>query len=224
MITLSAAIMAHPARKDFIAELVSKLDRPAAVVWDRGNNNRWDTGSRALLSYESNATHHLVVQDDAVVCRDLCAGVEKALDYLSTATTDPTPLGLYMGRRFRRRCRLFNPSTTSWFVMPLYWGVAVVLPVDLIDDIVRWGDRHPHIDNYDLRISERLKSRQIPVWHPWPSMVDHRIGPSLVPGRGSSGRYALRFLGTNESALDHDWSGQVIHRIDTARSRRRQPA
>lgn len=211
-IKVSTAIMAHPRRKKFVDELVKDLDRDVEVVWDR-YNNRWDTGSRALLSYDSNATHHLVVQDDALVCRDLCAGMEEALGRLSSIKK-PTPLGLYMGRRFRKQCRMYDTSTVSWFTMPLYWGVAIVLPVELIDKAVQWGNRHPGISNYDLRISEYLKSRQVPVWHPWPSMVDHRLSPSLVPGRGVRGRYAAQFLGRDASALDHDWSGKVVHNLD----------
>lgn len=220
---LGVAVMAHRKREDFVSELVTTLDREATVVWDR-KDDRWDTGSRAMLAHRghSSLTHWMVVQDDAIVCRDLCAGVEKALDHLSLSARMPTPLCLYIGHRLKKQCRLYDPAETSWFTMPLTWGVGIVMPVELIDDVIRWGDRHHGIANYDLRIGHYLKSKLIPTWYPWPSMVDHRNTPSLVSGR-SGGRHAAKFLGEDVSALDHDWTGQVVHRVDrikaTGRSR-----
>lgn len=212
-ISISVSIMAHPKRRKFVSELTGQLDRKAEVVWDR-RNDRWDTGSRAMLAYDPNCSHHMVLQDDTIVCRDLCAGVESALKHLSIVTNDPTPMGLYIGRLFKRQARMYDTAEISWFTMPLRWGVGIVMPTRLIDDAVGWGNKHKAIANYDLRLSQWLRTQGLLTWHPWPSMVDHRLTPSLVPERGVRGRYATKFLGADASALDHDWTGNVIHRLD----------
>ena len=78
---LSVAVMAHPKRADLIPALCDSIDADVPVVWDE-RNDRWDTGRRALLAFDPAATHHLVVQDDALVCRDLVAGLQRALPHV----------------------------------------------------------------------------------------------------------------------------------------------
>ena len=92
-VRLSAAVMAHPSREAMVAELVDALDRPVEVVWDE-INDRHDTGLRALRAADRSCTHHLVIQDDVVPCRDLLAGAERAL----CAVPDGQPGSLYLGR------------------------------------------------------------------------------------------------------------------------------
>ncbi|QBI53407.1 hypothetical protein [Streptomonospora litoralis] len=215
MVRVSVTVMAHRTREAFVPELLERLDREAEVIWDR-RDDRWDTGRRAMLAYDREATHHLVLQDDAVLPRDLVAGVERALDHVPAPAGTPTPLCLYAGRirPFRTYVeRLVDQArqTTSWLSMAqLHWGVGIVLPTEVIEDCIAWGDRREDIANYDKRISRYLDTQRITVWYPWPSLVDHRDSPSLVPGRTSRGRYAHRFIGADASALDADWSGQTV--------------
>jgi hypothetical protein len=208
---VSVAIMAHPRRAAFVPELQAKLDRESTVVWDDGSNSRWGTGRRALLAYDPDATHHLVIQDDAVIPRDLAAGVEAAL----THAPDNVPLCLYVGkvRPYRELVAEYvgrAAGGASWLVMDrLNWGVAVVVPVALIEAMVAACDAQT-IPNYDSRMSAYFEANDIPVWYPWPSLVDHRESPSLVPGRGHSGRVAHKFIGADASALDIDYSGPAL--------------
>jgi hypothetical protein len=208
---VSVAIMAHPRRAAFVPELESALDRPPTVVWDDGSNSRWGTGRRALLAYDPTATHHLVIQDDAVIPRDLVAGVEAAL----TNTPGDVPLCLYVGkvRPYKEMVADYvaRAENASWLVMDrLNWGVAVAVPTRHIDDLVAWCDRG-RIPNYDSRMSTYFEANSIPVWYPWPSLVDHRESPSLVPGRGHAGRVAHQFIGADASALDIEYTGQVLY-------------
>lgn len=206
----SVAIMAHPARVADVAALRGQLDRPARIVWDRFGD-RHDTGRRAMAAYDPTATHHLVVQDDAVVARDLLAGVERALDHVPADAV----LCLYVGR-VRPYAGVIREvveeagNDASWIVMDeCNWGVGIVMPTALIDECLAWyDDDGAKITNYDLRISEWCRATGRDVFYPWPSLVDHQDRPSLC-GHGD-GRHAYRFLGTDRSALEVDWTGRTV--------------
>jgi hypothetical protein len=220
--SLSVAVMAHPRRADYVTELADHLDRPATVVWDQ-INDRHDTGARSLEAFDPAATHHLVVQDDAVVCRDLVAGLERALMWCP----QDVPLCLYVGRvkPFRREVeRVVSRATdASWLTMGgIYWGVGIVVPTVDLAELTSWF-RTSTVVNYDRRVSTWYQQQNRKVWYPWPSLVDHRGDQSLVAGHGA-GRFAHRFLGADKSALDLDWSGSVVDMpmsasMDAARQR-----
>lgn len=203
--------MAHPKRESYIPGLKTRLGPQTRVVWDR-YNDRWDTGRRSLLAYDADCTHHVVIQDDAVLSRDLPAGILAALR--------PTPresiVSLYLGRtRAWRpiwlRAQRFRPEL-RWIRMDeLMWGVGVVLPTHRIEEIVELADGFSQIANYDSRISAACMVLQIPVYYPWPSLVSHRATPSLVEGRGWRGRHAYQFLGEDNSAADLNWAGPVVN-------------
>lgn len=207
--TLSTVIMAHRKRADYIPELLAALDREVDVVWDR-KNDRWDTGARAMLSYDAEADYHLVLQDDAIVSQDLIAGVERALD-LRPELGAGKPMNLYIGKNSAFRHAFRTPrEELSWITMgELNWGVGIIMPTGLIEDCVKWGWGRRDIPNYDKRISRWLGTQGIETWYTWPSLVDHRQAPSLVPGRGYRGRAAQRFIGAEASALDANWSGET---------------
>src|SRR5690606_32431577 len=85
---LSAAIMAHPIRKEQVKELQAMLDRPVPVAWGPNPEpspdpqRRWATRRAAWELHDPTADWHLVIQDDAIVCQDFLAGLEAALTEL----------------------------------------------------------------------------------------------------------------------------------------------
>lgn len=211
-IRLSTVIMAHPSRAAQVAELEQMLDRPVTVVWDE-RNDLWDTGRRALLAHPADATHHLVIQDDVLVCRDLLAGLEQGLAHVP----DGALVSLYAGyprpaQDPMRKLIARTKSNTAWLQLPrINWGPAVVVPVQHIDDIVAFGDRID-IRSYDQRIGRWCVARKVPAFHTWPCLVEHRDIPSLLGRR--PGRHAYRFVGRDFSALGHNWAGAVLSTLD----------
>lgn len=213
----SVAIMAHRKRAAFIPELEAALDRPAPVVWDQ-QNDRWDTGRRAMLAFDPECDYHLVVQDDAVVCRDLVAGVERALPHIAAGS----PMALYIGtvRPWPTAIKQLVAATradTSWITMgQLNWGVAVAVATRHIPTMIEWCDKRADVANYDKRMSRWFEHQGIRVWYPWPSLVDHRDSPSLVVGR-RGGRFAHRFIGVDRSALDQRVDGEMMELVPLQR-------
>lgn len=198
---VSVAVMAHQKRAHFVPELVEQLG-DCEVVWDR-HNDRHETGLRSILTYDPKASHHLIVQDDALLCRDLRAGVEKLID-----RTGEHPVALYMGNVGPRAVmlRAMVNSITPRFVAGEgpHWGVGIVLPTAHIPDLAAWYELQ-NIPNYDRRISKWYSKENVECFYTAPSLVQHRPdNPSLVQGR-NGGRKAAWFIGEDESALDIEW-------------------
>ena len=201
---ISAAVMAHPRRQPFVRELLDRIGE-IPVVWDR-TDDEWDTGRRALLAFDPAASHHLVIQDDAVPCRDLVVGIDRA-----TTTSGDQPLGLYVGAvskappSFAALTSQALEGGKPWFAATgPHWGVAICLPTAHIPELVAAMDARSDVPNYDARIAKFYANAGIECLYPMPSLVDHRPGPSLYPHR-SGDRRAHRFIGADTSALDVDW-------------------
>src|SRR5690606_4281782 len=133
-------------REHMVGDLVERLGvDPDRVVWDR-TNDRWDTGVRAWQHHDPGADWHLVLQDDALICRDLIPGLEKALERVPVEST----VSLYLGNRgvgLKAAARV--PDGVSWVQMPkLIWGVAMCVPTCTIPDMLRWC-RSVDLENYD---------------------------------------------------------------------------
>lgn len=207
---VSFAVMAHPARADFVDDLLPHLPEGTPVVWDQ-KCDRWDTGSRSMAAYDRDSDWHVVVQDDALPCLDFAVGVHRALGQIEHYG----PVSFYTGR-----ARPHGPAVTravsramlagkSWLEMrgPL-WGPAVAVPTDMIDRMLDYCEDIA-VPNYDLRMTVYFSKIGVPCWYSIPSLVNHRVGsdnPSLVPGRGASrARTAHAWIG-DDSALDVDWT------------------
>lgn len=208
---LSVAIMAHPTRRDGALRVQEALGGEIPIIYDTNPvlsadpEQRWATGRRAWEAYDPAADWHLVLQDDAIVCQDMLASLELALDQLG-------PIGLMSaftgaGRpehyRVHRGWRVALEKGHSWFSLnSLYWGVAIVAPTHTIPDMLAWCDQKTG-KPYDMRIG--IYYRDIVGWRTWypvPSLVDHDEVPSLI-GHGA-GRVALEVC--RGSALDIDWT------------------
>ena len=208
---LSASIMAHPSRAAWVTELQAQTGiADDCVAWDRGEGI-WDTASRAWTLRDPAATHHLVIQDDAIPCRDLIAGLEKGLPLVPAQF-----ICLYVGtphdgakgtKKVDALSERAEHANASWLVLgSSRWGLAVILPTQVIHSMLMWCE---YVDGPDdKRIGMYCRDvLQWKVWHPWPSLVDHRSEGSLV---GHSRTVARRFIGADVSALDFAWDGGVV--------------
>jgi hypothetical protein len=210
-VRLSVKIMAHKKRAHHIPGLLERLGLTEAdVIWDR-RSDRWDTGRRAWEAIDQTADWGMVVQDDALVTRDLIAGLERAAAFLPerclvspyTGTRRP------VASRVERAVQAAKAANASWIRMPsLNWGVAIMAPTDIIDKMLPWCDKQTY-PNYDRRIGRyAIDVLRLPTYCTWPTLVDHRDDDSLV-GHGR-GRKAHQFLGEDASALSVHWDSTYV--------------
>lgn len=206
MATLSVAVAAHPKRRDMVDELLTRLGHDAWAVMDN-HDDEWDTHKRAWQSWRTKmATHHLVLQDDALPCPDLLPAVETAVDNLP----ENSVVSLYFGNaknhpKIKRAVERADEHDAAWIITPgTWWGVGIIIPTNLIPGMLDYCTKRREV--YDRRLSiwcEHGPGGPYPVYSPWPSLVDHLDVDSLVrPGR-PPGRRAYRFIGEDVSA--HSW-------------------
>lgn len=194
-------------------KLALALGDGTAVVWDQ-NGDAWDTGRRAWETHSATADWHVVIEDDAIVCPDLIAGLGKALEHVPTEAAVSLYVGTTRpdGRRVTAAVAQAERAGAAWIVMrDVNWGVGIAVPTAVIPDMLAHAER---VDSrvYDHKLAEFFRYQHVPVWCTFPSLVDHRDEePGLVrhtvPPSGP--RRAHRFL--PGSALDVDWSSGAVH-------------
>ena len=215
---LSAAIMAHPVRREAAEHVQASLDRPTPIIYDTvptpsaDKMQRWAVGRRCWEAADPGSDWHLVLQDDVLVSRNLLASLELALDHLGAQglVSAYTGTGRPDQRNVRRALAHADRLQLSWMsTRSLNWGPAIIVPTASIPAMLDWCERHirnhqPPKSNYDYAIG--VYFRDVIGWRTWytvPSLVEHRGLPSLVGHDGGAPRVAHRFH--DGDALDIDW-------------------
>lgn len=177
---ITAAIMAHPKRKKQtqalevaltsypFVEVTRCYDTPDAHT----HTDEWNNGKRALQAGIGRGDWHVVVQDDAILCREFYANVvgaisnvpSKSLISLYTGTSRP------LGKRVKLAVDKVNDETwlSYWLLM---WGVGIAIPSDHIAPMIDFVDDRE--EPYDTRIGIFYQRNRLPVYYTVPSLVDH---------------------------------------------------
>lgn len=218
---LATVIMAHPSREGFVKELLDQLPVSTEVVWDQ-INDRWDTGRRtllhgALLARARGCSHVLLVQDDAVLCKEFFEAATAAC-----GRTGEHPVSFYLGSLTNHNPALIRIGAMNalrngipWVQMAgPWWGVSFAVPVEHVHEIVKLGDKRSDIPNFDTRVATWYREQDITCWYVIPSLVDHRgvdENPSLIAGR-TADRHAKWYIGQGDPArLQWDRDPVVVH-------------
>jgi hypothetical protein len=181
-VRLSVAIQAHPSRAQYLDHFRERLP-DARIVLDDGAG-QWETARRAWGAYKPGATVHVVVQDDAVLCADFEAAAAEVLRNADDAVS------LYFGREVRPMSRAARQQllrgTAEVSSPTLYWGVALALPTRWIPNMLAWTARLKVPEHWkgrrsDTRVGKYVEHIGRRFRYPLPSLVDHRVGPSLFP-------------------------------------------
>jgi hypothetical protein len=188
----SISIMMHPSRMDFLPYLFDRLG-PCPVSIDAGIGI-WENCKAAWRFNNPEAEYHIVIQDDAIICDNFLELAERAI---ITGKLKNCVTSLFFGKRMLLM-DVGKQGLKRGFVTKnmLHWGLAVCLPVKLIEPMIAFGDKL-NIPQDDARISLFLQSRKIGVYYPLPSLVDHRIGKSLVNDPGEF-RTAYKYIDENK--------------------------
>lgn len=176
------------------------------VTEDKGEgpwHGLWPNHRRAWQAHvrAPQATHHLVLEDDLVLCRDFLLGTKRAI-----ASVRNGPISLYSVRKVCDRCRA---ESRHWAeIVDGSWGQALILPVDMVAEMLAWDARYLRQDYSDY--DGRLLMWSLATGRTWyctqPSLVDHAGASSSTIGFSNRNRRARWFIGADKSALDIDWT------------------
>lgn len=182
--------MAHPSRVEYFGYLRDTIGDCTIPISVDDGCGIWENCKRAWRAHDKDADWHLVLQDDAIICENF---KERLQDVIIKAKEKKCVASLFFGKR-TLLMDVGKEGMKHGFVIKgmLHWGLAICLPVELIEPMIRFGDKM-NIPQDDARISNFLMKRKIGIYYPLPSIVDHRITKSLVGDLGPA-RVAYKFI------------------------------
>ena len=202
MVRLSIAIMAVPERKEIVYSLIKQLGRNVPIAWDDDYQGIWWNCQRAWKMVKGGATHHLILQDDALVCDNFIESAERAISYRPHDF-----VGFYANHQI---CTKASEKGDSWVnIEGGVWGQAQMLPVSEIGHFLSWCESH--IDSSykhdDDRLATYLSASKMRQYQTVPSLVNHG-SPDTSTTNHSATHLKVRRVArvfTEKDALDIDW-------------------
>lgn len=171
-------------------------------VQAQGYAGIWPTMGAALASIGREATHHLVMQDDVIACRNYLPAVR----YLAGVQPDK------IIQLFSMRTTLIDTvrerGNNWWTCTGNVYTQAMIWPVAVLRDFLRWERAHidPRFPNDDQRISMYSLFHGLAVWCTTPSLVEHvGFDRSEIGHPATKNRVARWFLGDIDPCT-LDWS------------------
>lgn len=177
--------MAHKDRKDFLPYLIERLENVRVFV-DDGSLGAPENAIRCWESYDPQAKHHLVIQDDAVLTEDF---LNKVKMYLR----DQEVVSFYTGNRVLTKTNI-KELNDFYKSDELIGVVGLAIRTDLIPEMLRYF-KSLNVKGDDRRIKRFFKSKGIPVYYTKPSLVNHRTGNWSIwqNKQTGQGRQAINF-------------------------------
>lgn len=214
-VRLSVVIMGHVNRQPHIDKLASKLrtqgiepglsidsQPPLRKTTERYETTLWTNARSAWAGWHPDATHHMVIQDDVLICRDFIQTMSYFAWLMSEAVICP-----YSERDYILRARANNEA---WALNARgILGLCSMWPVDLLADAVGWIDAHfdPEFRWDDARFNIYNLAHNRMTWVTAPSLIQHACperADSLV-AHGGDDRKSRWWVGANGSGLDVYW-------------------
>jgi hypothetical protein len=199
-LAVSAAVMAHPDREKAARRLVERhpeLGLRVALDPEPGRPHSLSAALAAWSMVEPGASHHLVIQDDVVLCENFAERLSAAVRARPHAavslfaewgsrSADLARLALLRGQRYAAVADPYTPTQ------------ALVLPAPKAVEFVRRARKETEPD--DIAMYRYLRSSATPSVVTAANLVQHEDWPSLT-GNGFQGpRLSVCFVPGADSA------------------------
>lgn len=202
--------MHHPVRAELIPPLLDKLGHDVPVIVDENSDGIWETAKRAWLSFDSRATHHLVLQDDIRVCNNLLDALPKILRFVHPLDSISLCSQIQATETARER-------NLSWLrTKRVQHGQALIQPTSQIADWIAWCDYYvrPEYRFDDGRLEMYLRDRDRWLWSTIPALVQHddngSVSKQVQNTEKTSESYDIDYyIGDNGDPFSIDWSNGV---------------
>lgn len=180
-VTVSIAVVGHHTRRNQAEDLAAHLG--AHLLLDDGTHGLIPNHRRAWeWAAAQDATHALVLQDDALPCTDFLYHLHNAVDHTPT----PGLVSLYTGTDKRPTTKRMGKLTTqaiqngrAWITTHrLLHGVAILAPTTWAPHIAN-ALTDPHLP-YDDTLNMWARDNAVPTHYTAGSLIDHHPGPSTL--------------------------------------------
>jgi hypothetical protein len=193
----------HPQRREFLAQQEKALTADAwpervsyRVMEDYLDPNLttkerscFPNFRRAMFSHEPEATHVLIMTDDALPALGFAAAA------LAIAKLIPEHVvGMFSGRKVQNQA--YERGHYLYRARTGLWGVCMMIPVSLVRPFDAWqrsciAKRYKHDDG---RMMHFHLAHQRPIWMTAPSLVEHIGAPTSLLGQANRNRTAALYL------------------------------
>jgi hypothetical protein len=214
-----ARVQSHPSRRNVRGRLLEGLaGLPTEVVETEFNPpNPWRGYQACLASLQAETcSHALIVQDDAVACRNLPAVLER----IAEAHPDtPVCLFLPMVSATRRDAQMAGARGEHYVdIVPRGFlpVVAVLWPMKQAMDFLEWSVSPPQLRRRNGQMIEQrsddamgylwMRTRRTRCVATIPCLVQHPDDVPSTIAKKNSGRTALFWHGGDWDPLTLDWS------------------
>lgn len=201
---ISIVVMAHESRSKWFPYLKKNLgDVPFSIDDSQKRLGTWGNRKQAMQMADMSADYCLIIQDDAILCKDF---LSKAQEFIAKHPNQTYQF--FLGKR-KGTLALVEQSQTKtdgYIVSEMMYGVAIALPTSLINEAISFCDALPNDMPDDTRIKRFCLHKGLDTYYPFPSLVDHRVSPSLVLDSRVYERKAIAFIDRIEIP-------KIIHQI-----------
>lgn len=187
---LSISVMGHPVRSALISELQRAVGTEAVPSYTATRNcdpSVIESAAAAWSSASESATHHLVLQDDVMVCDQF---VERAMEVASHMPDTAIAFFTDWGSKSSYAARLGALAGFRWIpVMDDFVPTqALLLPRHIATELGSWFNDHlePLMEQghsalpEDVLVHRFLKQRKVRELVYLPNLVEHRDVPSIA--------------------------------------------
>ncbi|MEY9836725.1 hypothetical protein ABH941_001945 [Streptacidiphilus sp. EB103A] len=212
---LSVAVMAHPSRARAALRLQADLAALAPeVVFDpepEGPPSALRTARRAWSAVAPGATHHLVLQDDAVPCAGFAAQAAAAA---RARPEDGLAFFTEWGSRTAHMVRIAALTGASWAraVDEYVPAPALLLPAHIARGFDEYAERKadPATPD-DVALDDYLRELGVASYVSVPNLADHLETPSLTGNDHMGARRCVCLPADGDPPAD--WTGPAIEAL-----------
>jgi hypothetical protein len=144
---------------------------------------------RAMFSHDPQATHVLIMTEDALPARGFVDAALQIADLIPDRV-----VGMFSGRKVQNEA--YERGHYLYRARTGLWGVCMMVPVSMVRPFDAWqrsciASRYKHDDG---RVMHYHLAHQIPIWMTAPSLVEHIGAATSLLGQANRKRTATLYL------------------------------
>lgn len=182
------------------SNILNKLE-DFAVIEDWKKKGVWHNGKKSWeFCLSTKATHHLVLQDDIILCEDFLPTVKKLIEVFPNKI-----MSLYANRKICEEAKLKNIRWVE--ISDGTWGQALLFPREQTKLFLVWEKNNilENFKSFDARAAIYCVKNNVTPLCPMPSLVNHLLPSNSTLGYNNKKRVA-RWFEEKKSYLQYNWS------------------